>query len=177
VHYPEQQTPAPYGDAGAAALAEIYRTYERFFVSVASGVLRDAGEARECVHEVLLRLLRTPERFDSRRGTLKSFLTVSVRNEALSRVRRKTREAARSQMFEAETIHEDDSIASARRSDVSSALRILAPDQRNVILLAYYGRYTHEEIADRLKQPLGTVKSRLSTALRRLRTVLVDNDE
>lgn len=177
MHYQEQQTPAQYGDAGAAALAEIYRTYERFFVSVATGVLRDAGEARECVHEVMLRLLRTPQRFDSRRGTLKSFLTVSVRNEALSRIRRKTREAARAQIFEADAIHEDDAIASARRSDVSSALRILSPDQRNVILLAYYGQYTHEEIARRLQQPVGTVKSRLSTALRRLRTVLVDNHE
>jgi len=177
VHFREPQTPAQYGDAGAAALAEIYRTHERFFVSVATGVLHDAGEARECVHDVLERLLRAPQKFDARRGTLKAFLTVSVRNEALSRIRRKTREGARAHLFDANAIHEDDAIAATRRSDVSSALRVLSPDQRKVILLAYYAQFTHEEIARRLQEPLGTVKSRLSGALRRLRTVLVDNDE
>ena len=177
MHYREPPTPAPYGDAGAAALAEIYRTYERFFVSVATGVLRDAGEARECVHEVLLRVLRSPERFDARRGTLKSFLTVAVRNEAVSRMRRKSRESARSHLFVEDAIQQDDAIALSRRRDVDAALRVLSAEQRKVILLAYYAQYTHEEIARRLQEPLGTIKSRLSAALRRLRTVLVDNDE
>lgn len=177
MHFREAQTPAKYGDAGAAALAEIYHSYERFFVSVATGVLHDAGEARECVHEVLVRLLRDPQKFDARRGTLKSFLTVAVRNEALSRIRRKVRESSHVQMFAGDAIREDDTAALAQRSDVDTALRVLTPDQRTVVLLAYYGQYTHQEIASRLKQPVGTVKSRLSGALRRLRTVLVHDDE
>ena len=63
-------------------------------------------------------------------------------------------------------------MAQLRRSDIKEALTVLRPEQREVVVLAYYGGLTHSEIAERLEQPLGTVKTRMRLALKKLRNTM-----
>jgi RNA polymerase sigma-70 factor (ECF subfamily) len=109
------------------------------------------------------------DKYRAERGSLRSFLIVCVRNEALTRrradARHRTieeREAALAPNVEFDVI---DHLEAAR---VRKALDALPPEQRRALELSYYGGLTHREIAASLGEPLGTIKSRVALGLRRL---------
>jgi RNA polymerase sigma-70 factor (ECF subfamily) len=135
-------------------------------------VLHDPAEAEDCVHDVLVRLWRQGHAYSRARGPLEAFLVVCVRNEALSRRRRNvnreriTRERLR--VVES-TPAEDEPVV--QRLDMAHMVAQLNEAQQRTIRLAYYDGLTHEQIAQRLGEPVGTVKSRLSNALRALRAL------
>lgn len=159
-----------HGFAGrdASAYEAAYRAYARTLYGAAFSILRQSEEAADCVHDVFTRLWKRGDDFCVERGSLPAFLAVCVRNEALSR--RRTRESRRQvdQTLSAR-IEPDVADAAASRVSVEAALATLGEAQRQSIELAYYGGLTHVQIAQRLNEPVGTVKSRLSSALRRLR--------
>jgi RNA polymerase sigma-70 factor (ECF subfamily) len=155
------------------AFEAAYNAYRARLYGAAHWVLQERGEAEDCVHDVLVRIWRSPHAYSPVRGSLQAFLVVSVRNEALSRRRRESNR----RRIERTRLHAVDSVESgeepaAQRIDVQHALEHLSEPQRQTIRLAYYEGLTHEEIARRLHEPVGTVKSRISNALRLLRTVL-----
>jgi RNA polymerase sigma-70 factor (ECF subfamily) len=161
----------------AETLEQAYHAYRRQLYGAAYGVLHDADDAEDCVHDVLVRLWRQGHSYSPARGSLQAFLVVCVRNEALSRRRK---EANRDRIVHeqvrpvSETPPPDDSAVA--RIDMARILERLNDAQREAVRLAYYDGLTHEQIAKRLDEPVGTIKSRLSNALRTLRGLLSQGD-
>jgi RNA polymerase sigma-70 factor (ECF subfamily) len=138
--------------------------------SVALHVLRAPDDAQDCVHDAILRVWERHDSYRPERGALRAFLIACVRNEALSRRRNALRRReieereARAEPLVVELEFRDD----VERARVRRALDTLPSEQRRALELAYFGGLTHREIADTLNEPLGTIKSRLALALRKL---------
>lgn len=156
------------------AFDEAYRRFGSLLYSVALKILHIAEDAEDCVHDVLVRVWKNPRAFTAERGSVRSFLVVCVRNEALSRTRSSARrdrltERAGREMPAAVEFQISDFVEEQR---VREALAQLPEEQRAAVTLAYFGEKTHVEIAEELGQPLGTVKSRISLGLRKLGNAL-----
>jgi RNA polymerase sigma-70 factor (ECF subfamily) len=149
--------------------------YSRFggrLYATALRLLRNPQAAQDCVHDVLLRLWRKPNAYSPERGILEAFLVVCVRNESLARLRGDARHAQIQQSVASEPESYDLVVDPIERARIETAMQRLSALQRRVVQLAYYGGMTHREIAEQLDEPVGTVKSRLSAALRSLRDAL-----
>ena len=155
----------------AWAYEAAYRLYASTLYAAARSALRLESDAQDCVHDVMLRLWRRGDAYREERGSLRAFLAVCVRNEALARTRNEGNRSRIAAETTEPSIEPDVGEAVAQRETVRSALAGLSEKQRRSIELAYYGGLTHEQIADKLGEPVGTVKSRLSASLRRLREV------
>lgn len=153
----------------AWAFEAAYQEYKALLFSAALHVLGDREEAEDCVHDVLVHLWRQGHAYRSGRGSLRAFLAVCVRNEALSRRRKQLNRARieRENVRAAIAPAPDDRIAD--RDRIARALEPLGEKAREAILLAYDEGLPYQEIALRLKEPVGTIKSRLSNAMRALR--------
>jgi RNA polymerase sigma-70 factor (ECF subfamily) len=151
------------------ALEEAYRRYGALLRAAARHVLGSDADARDCVHEALIRVWSREGAYRPARGALRAFLVVCVRNEAISRRRGAARQVALERRVASEPIGDVDP---AERIAIRAALATLPQEQRAVIELAYWGQYTQTEIAARLAVPLGTIKSRASLGLRKLARAL-----
>jgi RNA polymerase sigma-70 factor (ECF subfamily) len=160
-----------------AFLEQLYEAYHRQALGLAYRMLHDRGEAEEVVQEAFLAVWRMAGRYDSGRGSTRTWLLAIVRNRSISvlRARRGQRPetlgddppiAAGSDLLDEVVPHLDAEIA-------RQALASLSIEQRQAIELAFFDGLTHTEIATRLSLPLGTVKGRIRLALNRLRTVLL----
>jgi len=161
------------------ALAEAYRRHAGAVFALARRLLVDRAMAEEVTQEVFLRLWHRPDRFDPERGSLRSFLlaqthgrSVDILRSEVSRRRREERDARETAEAGYDIEHEVVDLAVA--DEVRAAMDILPPGERAAIELAYFGGHTYREVASLLDEPEGTVKSRIRSGLRRLRTVLVD---
>jgi RNA polymerase sigma-70 factor (ECF subfamily) len=156
------------------AFAEAYRRYASLLYSAAYNVLGNADEAQDCVQDAIAYLWRSPAAYSAQRGSLRSFLVVCVRNQAISRRRRQGRAARVTERLAAFPAEHDelDSTDPIERDRVRAALAQLPELQRIPLELAFYEGKTHTEVAAELQQPLGTVKSRIAHGLRRLAAAL-----
>ncbi len=153
-----------------STLEAAYREHRGLLYGVALRVLHDRGEAEDCVHDTVLRLWQRGHAYTPARGSIASFLVVCVRNEALTRLRKRTNRARiEHERLNSETVEPavDDPVL--ERSRIADALASLNPVQKKTLELAYFTGLTHEQIAQRMQEPVGTVKSRLSSGLRALR--------
>ena len=162
------------------ALAEAYRRHAGAVFALARRLLVDRTLAEEVVQEVFLRLWNRPEKFDPERGSLRSFLlaqthgrSVDILRSEVSRRQREQRDARATAEAEYDIEHAVVDLTVAE--EVKAAMSILPPGERAAIELAYFGGHTYREVATLLDEPEGTVKSRIRSGLRRLRTVLVDS--
>ncbi|MEA2688291.1 MAG: polymerase sigma-70 factor, subfamily [Candidatus Eremiobacteraeota bacterium] len=151
-----------------------YRAHSARLRAVAYDILRDRDAAEDAVHGALMRVWSAGA-YRPERGALLPFLIACVRREALDALRTSKRRHLREVRANAgDPVASDDTAAidpvEARR--VKRALDDLPAAQRDVIVRAYYGCRTLAEVAQDAGVPLGTVKSRLSAALRRLHTAL-----
>lgn len=156
------------------AFDEAYRRYGALLFSVALNVLHNAQDAEDCVHDVLVRVWKRPRAFAAQRGTVRGFLVVCVRNDAISRQRSAARRAKLAERIEHETesVEELEIADFVEQARVRDALAHLPQEQRAPLMLAYFGGKTHAEIARMLDEPLGTIKSRISLGLRKLGNAL-----
>jgi len=161
------------------ALAEAYRRHGGAVFGLARRLLGDAAIAEELVQEVFLRLWDQPEKFDPSRGSLRAYLlahchgrSVDVLRSDTARRRREERDALRTAEAGYDVEHEvwDLTVAEHVRAAVQQLPRV----ERDAIELAYFGGHTYREVAERLHEPEGTVKSRIRSGLRRMRESLVD---
>ncbi len=166
---------AAFAARAPGALEAAYARHIDVLYAVARSVLGASQDAQDCVHDTVLRVWLAPNTYLLERGTLRAFLVVCVRNDALSRRRSETRRAE----LESESSLAQDAVPDAfalidpvERARLRAALDTLPREQRAVIELAYAGERTQAEIAAQLGIPLGTVKSRVSLALRKLAVAL-----
>jgi RNA polymerase sigma-70 factor, ECF subfamily len=149
------------------ALAEVYRRHAPLLYSVALGVLHETESAEDCVHDVVVRLWQRRGAYRAERGSLRAFLVVAVRNDALTRRRTAIRRDELLPRFFEHAV-EPDPAQRTIEPRLESRMNQLPEDQRDVLVLAYGRGMTQHEISEELQIPLGTVKSRMHLALRRL---------
>jgi RNA polymerase sigma-70 factor (ECF subfamily) len=158
-----------------SALAELYDRYGRAAYGLALRILRDPVLAEDAVQEAFLTLWRTAARFVPERSKASTWILTLVHRRAVDAVRREQRRRADSLERAAEPFVEgvdEDAWLRLQRERVQEALRKLPDAQREALELAYYGGLSQSELAERLGQPLGTIKSRMFGGLSRLRELL-----
>ena len=160
-----------------AALAELYDRHGRVAFGLAFRVLRDRALAEDAVQEAFLGVWRTAARFVPERAKATTWMLTLVHRRAVDLVRREERrraepldDASPGEAPGAPT--EEAAWLSLERERVREALRRLPEGQREAIELAYYGGYTQSQLAERLGEPLGTIKSRMYHGLARMRDLL-----
>lgn len=165
------------GDQGA--LATLYDHTNRLIYGLIMRVLGDVSTAEEVLLDVYTQVWRQAATYDTGRGSPLAWLTTIARSRAIDRLRSGWQEQQRREPLDIisdapthEANPEETTVASERQRFVRAALAKLAPEQREVIELAYYGGLSHSEIAARLKQPLGTVKTRTRLGMIKLREAL-----
>ncbi|MFN7994255.1 MAG: sigma-70 family RNA polymerase sigma factor [Bryobacteraceae bacterium] len=159
----------------AAALAELYDRYGRLVYALVVRMVRDTGVAEDLVQEIFLRVWNRVQGFDAERGALGAWMLAVARNRAIDYIRsaggrnrntlelEETEHAAAFVDFERNLFHSD------RIRRVKAALQKLSDNQRQVIELAYFEGLSQTEMAERLGQPLGTIKTWVRAALKILR--------
>jgi RNA polymerase sigma-70 factor (ECF subfamily) len=158
-----------------AALGELYDRFGRVAYGLAVRVLRDERLAEDAVQEAFLAVWRQAASFRPDRAKARTWVLTFVHRRAVDLVRREERRRAELLEPEAEPSGGsalEDAELRLRRGAVQRALAELPGEQREPIQLAYYAGLTQSELADRLGLPLGTVKSRMFTGLKRLRELL-----
>jgi RNA polymerase sigma-70 factor (ECF subfamily) len=169
-------------DRDLVAFRALYDRYGNLVYSAALRVVRDAQIAEDMVQEIFLRIWKKPESYVAQRGRFATWLTSVTRNRAVDEIR------ARSRRFRHETAspeeqerelpapdHNDPALTaemSDQRRLILAALAQIPAEQRQIIELAYFGGLTQQEIAERLSQPLGTVKTRIRLGMQKLRVAL-----
>ena len=158
------------------ALAELYDRFGGIAYGLALRILRDEALAQDAVQEAFLSVWRTADRFLAERARANTWILTIVHRRAVDLVRREDRRRgepldAAPEPAARETVEEEATLGFQRRV-VQEALRRLPPEQREALELGYYGGLTQSQLAERLDQPLGTIKSRMFTGLARLRELL-----
>jgi RNA polymerase sigma factor (sigma-70 family) len=159
------------------ALGELYDRFGRVAYGLAFKILRDASLAEDAVQEAFLQAWRGAGAYRPDRAKASTWLLTFVHRRAVDLVRREERRRT----VPAEAAPEpsgpgsDEAVVARSRGEVvRAALNRLPEEQREAIELAYYGGLTQSELAERLDQPLGTIKSRMFTGLQRLRVLLAE---
>lgn len=157
------------------AFSRFYDRYAPLVTPLIARIVRDKADTADVLQDVFWEAWQSASTYDPARGTPEAWIFTRARTRAIDRIRAVRR---RSETFVA-PLDETTAAASEPGGDVASraadqslvqgALAGLPEVQRQVVELAYYGGLTQTEIAERLKQPLGTVKTRLRTGLERLR--------
>jgi RNA polymerase sigma-70 factor (ECF subfamily) len=156
------------------ALGLLYDRYGGRVYSVAMHVLQDSGAAEEVLQDIFHQLWRSAATFDSARGSLAGWLLVMARNRSIDRLRRRapTAEVSASTFKGSALDVEKFTLRKEMAGRVRAAVEALPQAQREAMELAYFEGLTQSEIAKRTGNPLGTVKTRLRSALASLRTEL-----
>ncbi|HZP95374.1 MAG TPA: sigma-70 family RNA polymerase sigma factor [Candidatus Limnocylindria bacterium] len=158
------------------ALAALYDRYGRIAYALAYRILGEPEAAEDVVHDGFISAWRGATSYRSERGNVRGWLLSIVHHRAVDVLRRKTTfrpaplEAAEHRAADDDTAEE--ATRNVEHASVRAALEALPPAQRRTIELAYFGGYTHVELADLMGVPLGTVKGRMRIGLQKLRRAL-----
>jgi len=161
------------------ALAQLYDETSSLLYGLALRILTDPADAEEVVLDVYQQVWKSPQNFDSSRGTVWGWLTILTRSRAIDRLRTRAPRRARELPIEAgcEThdrapVPEAETIFAEERKLIRQALEQLAPEQREAIELAFFRGLTHVEVAEAMGAPLGTIKTRIRIGMRKMREAL-----
>jgi RNA polymerase sigma-70 factor (ECF subfamily) len=162
------------------AMADLYDLYGKLVYSVILRIVRESGIAEDLTQETFLRVWNRAQFFDQEKGALGPWILTVARNRAIDylrsldgRMAQKTTEFEPAREHPSEFVNlERDLINSDRARLLRDAFARLSPNQRVVIEMAYYEGLSQTEMAERMKQPLGTVKTWVRTALKILRSEL-----
>ena len=164
------------GEADAFEL--VYERHATAAFSLAYRMTGTRNVAEDVVQEAFLSLWRSGARYDRTRGSVRTWVLGIVHNRAIDALRRSMVHERRRMHFD--STHPEERLESAERTDVEAArrdearevrdaLHSLPPEQSRVIELAYFGGFSHSEIAEMLQTPIGTVKGRMRLGLEKLR--------
>ena len=167
-------------DRDERAVEELYQRYSGPLYSLAYQVTNADRFAQDVVQEVFVALWRDAARFDPARGNVAPWLFSLARHKAIDLVRREATIRKRTANVDLELHEAEDDVDHAtwlniRRERVREAIEALSPIQREALELAFFSGLTHVEVAERLEIPLGTAKTRIRSALLKLRDVIGDS--
>ncbi|MGJ3245302.1 MAG: sigma-70 family RNA polymerase sigma factor [Elainellaceae cyanobacterium] len=161
------------------ALSTIYDRYANLVFKVALRILNNRDEAEDVTQEIFLKIWNRANLYEPNRGSFSNFLVTMARSRAIDKLRSRGSKFRFLQRWQAVIVHTVshetplESISIEERSQfVHSALRTLSDNERQILEISYYEGLSYSAIAEQLNLPLGTVKSRARTGLRKLRHVL-----
>ncbi|HKW71286.1 MAG TPA: sigma-70 family RNA polymerase sigma factor [Candidatus Dormibacteraeota bacterium] len=163
------------------ALAELYDRYAGLAYGVAIRILGDPGRAEDAVQDAFMNVWSRAASFDAERGSVRAWLLTAVRNRSIDYLRGRGAHERQEDELQPDVAYATSSPSdpwrevsvALERSAVRDAIGSLPAEQRQVVELAYFGGYTHTEIADMTRLPLGTVKGRMRLALEKLSSYLL----
>ncbi|HRC07063.1 MAG TPA: sigma-70 family RNA polymerase sigma factor [Miltoncostaeales bacterium] len=168
------------GSGNEPAFGVLYDRHATVAFSLALRLLGNRAAAEDLVQEAFLSIWRGASAYSPERGSVRTWVLSIVHHRGVDRLRSQAVAVRRDEAMRTEAIvseeyndlTSDEAISRVQADVVRHALDQLSPDQSQVLRLAYFGGFTHHEIAQMLELPLGTVKSRLRLALERLRQSL-----
>lgn len=166
-----------------AALAALYDRYSSLLFGLVLRIVKERQEAEDLLQDIFLQVWEKAPAFDHNRGHLYGWLVTLSRNRSIDRIRQKQSLNRRHRKLEEGTALEEPLqqnahnpfalvVALEKASQVRDALQHLPQEQKDVIMLAYFGGYSQSEVAHLLDVPLGTVKTRTRQGMRKLHTML-----
>jgi RNA polymerase sigma-70 factor (ECF subfamily) len=172
-------------EAQEEALAQLYDRYNRLVFSLAVAIVNDRATAEEITLDVFMRVWQKAGTYRAEQAKVSTWLTHITRHHAIDVLRRRAVRADQYAVQWEEIIYthspqqdpQESAELSLRRERVLAALAQLPPDQKQAILLAYFGGLTQSQIAETLKQPLGTIKTRVRLAMQKLHDFLRDEPQ
>ena len=166
------------------ALEELYSRYGAPVYSMARYMLRNEALAEEATQEVFLNIWLKAASYNAERGRPKAWVMSVAHHKIVDIIRSRRRNIATAHPTDYETLEslpssqratDEQAITNLEGERIRKALAILPPAQREVIDLAYFHGFSQSEIAQKLDQPLGTVKTRIRLAMQKLRVELEEN--
>jgi RNA polymerase sigma-70 factor (ECF subfamily) len=162
------------------ALAELYDQTCSLLNGLLIRILERPEDAEEALADVYMKAWKNADKYSPDRGSVQSWLVIMARSIAIDRIRQKRAQPNMSTFDFESSIEfvsqsaspEEETGAAQRQRQMQRVLRELPPEQRQVLLMAFFGGLSHSELASKLGQPLGTVKSRIRAALQRLRQLM-----
>ena len=162
-----------------SALAQLYDASSPLVYGLALRILGDAGAAEEVTLDVYLQVWKQANRFDPVRGRVSTWLMTIARSRAIDRLRGRAQQLSQADTLEAvaeaqsENPDPQQSAALAQQqAQVRKALSTLSEEQRRAIELAFFNGLSQNEIALKLNEPLGTIKTRIRNGMLKLRELL-----
>ncbi len=166
-----------------AALATLYDRYSSLLFSLSLRIVKERQEAEDLLQDVFLQVWEKAASFDHNRGHLYGWLVTLARNRSIDRIRHRQSLQRRHQKLEEGAILDapiqqasnsplETVVALERASYVREAMQTIPQEQKDVIMLAYFGGYSQSEVATILQIPLGTVKTRTRQGMRKLEQTL-----
>ena len=167
------------------AASELYDRHATIMFGLAIRMVGESADAEEVVLDAFSQAWRDAARYDTTRGTVAGWLTTIVRTRALDLIRARGRRAKMTDNAASQTgapagmgegFPEPDRLVvnGERATAIAAALSTLPDAQRRAIELAFFEGLTHHEVAERLREPLGTVKTRIRLGMQKLRDMLGD---
>src|SRR5215207_2055230 len=168
--------------ADAEAFATLYDRHSRAAFSLAYRMMGERQASEDLTQDAFLKVWRGASSYRAERGSVRTWILSIVHNRGIDQIRsqasrRRTQEkieasAPRSQPSEAFA----ETLRNSQREQVREALNTLPPEQLKILELAYFSGYTHVEISDLLRLPLGTVKGRMRLGLKKIRDYFESSD-
>jgi len=153
-----------------SAMASLFDRYSKVVYSVALRVLRDPASAEDVLQEVFMQIWRNPDSFVATRGSLGGWLAVVARNRSIDALRRKRPTESVDDMSLASNYNlADEAERNSLMEKARGVIHLLPMEQRKTLEMAFFDGLTHSEIAEMTGDPLGTVKTRIRSALTTLR--------
>ncbi len=165
----------------SASFQAFYRKYGGLIFTAISNVLNDHHDSEDVMQEVLVQIWNKAHLYEPRKGKPLTWITTMARNRAIDRIRAKQRRSrlnddfeqeSRSGQLEFEESSADLFDAKERSHVLRHAVSRLTPDQQEAIVLTYFSGLTQAEVAEKLNEPLGTVKARIRRGVTRLESLV-----
>jgi RNA polymerase sigma-70 factor (ECF subfamily) len=162
------------------ALGDLYDQTCSLLNGLLLRMLERPEDAEEALADVYMKAWKTAAQYSLDRGSVQSWLVIMARSIAIDRIRHKRAQPNMAAFDSDSSLEfvsqgaspEEETGAAQRQEQMRRLLMELPPEQRQVLTMAFFGGLSHSELAARLGQPLGTVKSRIRAALLRLRQLL-----
>ena len=168
--------------ADAEAFATLYDRHSRAAYSLAYRMMGERQASEDLAQDAFLKVWRSASSYRAERGSVRTWILSIVHNRGIDQIRSQASRRRRQEEIEASAPRSQPSEAFAetwrnsQREQVRQALNTLPPEQLKILELAYFSGYTHVEISDLLRLPLGTVKGRMRLGLKKIRDYFESRD-